>query len=75
MAISKDKPMFPEPGTVDNFAHIWFMLVQKKINVLGSVKKNTNDTGKLPGRIIEFSDRYIIPAQAKSFLTRTGNYP
>jgi hypothetical protein len=40
MAIGKDKPVLPELGIVDDFAHIWFMQIQKKINVLGLVKKH-----------------------------------
>ena len=38
MAVAKDKPVFPEAGIVDDFAHIWFMQAHKMINVLGSAK-------------------------------------
>jgi hypothetical protein len=48
----------------------------KEDKCFGINEKNTNDQGKLlPDRIIEFSGSYFIPAKAKSFLTRTGNYP
>jgi hypothetical protein len=61
MAVVEDKPMFPEVGIVDNFAHSWFMQAQKKINVLGSAKNLNLRENYLTGLVSSQVDLPYLP--------------